>query len=342
LLTDACHSGAIFPSASSQAFNNRLQNLSASIFSLTASRDREKSLEGVRWGGGHGAFTYYVIQGLQGQADSDDNGEITADELQEYVRANVRRSTDQQQNPTSERGSFDPNMLLAYDPTRRRPPVPSDALRFGTLVIETNMDGVELLLDGKSQGIVNTGQPKQLPGITPGVHILQGTHIGYEPYGPEDAIVYPGQSTTIRVRITVVRRHKKAAADLFEKGWKLYRDGGKQNYLDAAELFERALQIDPNHSRAALYLARTYNALFDAEKANQLFRRSIEIDPDYLEARESYAGSLLDEGDFRTAIRELNAVVQRDLDDGIAHYMLCVAFTRIGADDKKIGWALSG
>jgi len=52
---------------------------------------------------------------------------VTADELAEYVRRNVREATNAQQNPTSERGSFDPNMLLAYCPTaprrapRRRP-----------------------------------------------------------------------------------------------------------------------------------------------------------------------------------------------------------------------------
>jgi uncharacterized caspase-like protein len=39
------------------------------MFSLTASRDRERSFESADWGGGHGIFTYYVVKGLEGAAD---------------------------------------------------------------------------------------------------------------------------------------------------------------------------------------------------------------------------------------------------------------------------------
>ena len=70
LLTDACHSGAINPEADVQTINRSLMNLNQSLFSLTASRDRERSFESPDWGGGHGIFTYYVIQGLEGSADA--------------------------------------------------------------------------------------------------------------------------------------------------------------------------------------------------------------------------------------------------------------------------------
>ncbi len=92
------------------------------MFSLTASRDRERSFESKEWGDGHGIFTYYVVKGLEGEADESGDGIVTADELAEYVRRNVREVTKGQQNPTSDRGSFDPNMILAYMPdwTARR------------------------------------------------------------------------------------------------------------------------------------------------------------------------------------------------------------------------------
>ena len=41
---------------------------------------------------------------------------MTADELAEYVHTNVRLATHMLQNPTSDRGSFDPNMVLAFNP----------------------------------------------------------------------------------------------------------------------------------------------------------------------------------------------------------------------------------
>src|SRR6185437_10424210 len=85
LLTDACHSGAITPETDPTQLNHLLLDLHQSIFSLTASRDREQSFESPDWGGGHGIFTYFVVRGLGGEADSNGDGVISADELAEYV-----------------------------------------------------------------------------------------------------------------------------------------------------------------------------------------------------------------------------------------------------------------
>ena len=69
--------------------------------------------------------------------------------------------------PLSERASFDPNMLLAYVAARRLPDAPP-APKFGTFIIEANMDGVEVFVDGQSAGVVSKGKPLRLPGLTPG------------------------------------------------------------------------------------------------------------------------------------------------------------------------------
>ena len=39
---------------------------------------------------GHGLFTYYFLRGIQGSADANGDGTITAGELENYVRSNVR------------------------------------------------------------------------------------------------------------------------------------------------------------------------------------------------------------------------------------------------------------
>lgn len=335
LLTDACHSGAILPASDAQTVNETLQTLNRSLFSLTASRDREKSYESTIWGGGHGAFTYYVMKGMEGEADSNGDGAVTADELAEYVHTNVRKDTKQLQNPTSERGSFDPKMILAYNRSRSRVG-PLDPPKFGRLIIETNMDGIEVFVDEKSVGVVDKSAPRQLPGISPGVHTIKGVHLGYEPDGPREETVYPGQDTTVTLRISIVRRKNKASIDLFDKGIELYTKGGQQNYVKAADDFEKALQLDAQYSAAALYLGSTYNALFDEQKADRYFRMAIEIDPDYLEARARYGGVLLDRGDLDGAIRQLTAVVQREPNRASAHYMLAVAYARKGGYDESI------
>lgn len=335
LLTDSCHSGAITPEADRAQVNKSLLDLNQSLFSLTASRDREQSFESPQWGGGHGIFTYYVIKGMEGEADTDGDGRVTADELSEYVHTNVRKDTSERQNPTSERGSFDPQMLLAYNPGRAKTAL-KPASHFGTLVIETNMDGVEVFVDNVSQGVVNKTAPLRLPGITPGQHTIQGVHLGYEPDGPRQENIYPGQDTTVSLKITIVRRKNRAATDLLDKGLALYNKGSKDNYQKAAEQFKQALAIDPTYSQAALDLARTYNSLFDEANADKYFRLAIQIDPDYTEAHASYGGMLLDRGDLDEAVRQLNAAVQKEKSNDMAWYLLSVALTRKEAFDQAV------
>jgi len=325
LLTDSCHSGAINPDADVQLINGTLGNLNKSLFSLTASRDRERSFESKDWGGGHGIFTYYVVKGLEGAADESGDGIVTADELAEYVHRNVREATGGRQNPTSDRGSFDTNMMLSYVPSNVKPGAPPPA-KFGTLVVEANMSDVEVFVDGKSVGVFTKGTPITLPGLVPGSHTIKGVKMGYEPDGPREETVYPGQETTVSIKILIAKRRSKAALDAVDEGLKYYSKGFAENYKKAATYFEEALQIDPTYSQAALYLGRTYNALFEEDKAEQYFRKAIEIDPDYVEAHSSFAGMLMDTGNTDEAVRQLNTAVQRDPNYGMSWYLLAEAY----------------
>jgi len=339
LLTDACHSGAITPEDDTAQVNHSLLNLNTSIFSLTASRDREQSFESSQWGGGHGIFTYYVIKGLEGEADTSGDGVVTADELAEYVHENVRLATHARQNPTSERGSFDPNMVLAYNPgtsAKCTGPTCAGTLRYGTFVIDSNMDDTEVWLDGKSLGIFKKGVPQRFPGITPGPHTLRGAHAGYAPDGPREMQIYPGQDTTVSIRILIARQRNHAAVEDFDQGLDRYNKGFESNYKEAAADFQKALAIDPQYSQAALYLGRAHHALYQDDDAIKAFQQALTIDPEYLEARLSYAAVLLDTGDLDEAIRQLDSVTKRDTTNGMAWYLQSQAYVRKGSYDQAV------
>ena len=324
LLTDACHSGAITPEDTAN-LNHTLGDLRKSLFSLTASRDRESSFESPDLEGGHGVFTYYVVKGLEGVADTSGDGIVTADELAEYVHSQVREATRGKQNPTSDRGTYDPDMLLAYVPANA-PPAKPPAPKYGTLVFEANMDGVEVFVDGKSVGVIQNNKPITVPGLPPGAHTVKGVKMGYEPDGPRQETVYPGQDSTVSIKILIARRHDKAALDLLDDGIKYYQKGYEQNYRKAAEYFEKALAADPTYSKAAFYLGLTYNALYDEQKAAEYYKKAIDIDPDYLEARANYGGMLLDTGNTDEAIRQFNVVLTRDPNHADALTMLAQAY----------------
>ena len=71
---------------------------------LTASSANELARE--RAALGHGFFTYYLLQGLDGQADEDGDGHIDVDEIYKFVSRSVIWETRGQQNPVKKAPSI--------------------------------------------------------------------------------------------------------------------------------------------------------------------------------------------------------------------------------------------
>jgi tetratricopeptide (TPR) repeat protein len=77
----------------------KLGEAQGEMLGLMAARPRELSEEGTQFGGGHGAFTYALIKGLEGFADHDDDRFVSAGELTDYVRDSVPKLTNNKEHP---------------------------------------------------------------------------------------------------------------------------------------------------------------------------------------------------------------------------------------------------
>lgn len=122
VMADTCHSGGLSQNTTrnieddSELLNQYFQYLSQSVggvASLTSAEAREVSREGKQWGGGHGVFTYFVLEGMRGKADANGDGIVTVGELFEYVRANVKQETGNLQHPAVGTSQYDRNLPLA-------------------------------------------------------------------------------------------------------------------------------------------------------------------------------------------------------------------------------------
>ncbi|HET6763596.1 MAG TPA: tetratricopeptide repeat protein, partial [Longimicrobiaceae bacterium] len=122
VITDACHSAGVGGQLATRDLGTNgindvfLQQLSASTGGLaifTASGANQQSLEDPRWGGGHGVFTHYLLEGLNGSADEDGDRIVSLSEMMEYARAKVRVDTRNQQIPTISQTAFDPYLPMA-------------------------------------------------------------------------------------------------------------------------------------------------------------------------------------------------------------------------------------
>lgn len=354
LLVDACRSGKVSRGLVEQdpgQVNADLGKLSNSFLTFVAAREQDRSYEDPKLGSGAGLFSYFVVRGLQGDADLNCDGFVTADELIEYVRTNVRQYAREHgvtQTPT-DYGDFDPKLVLAISDRCGSSITPND-VNSGELVVEGNMDGIDIYLDDQPVGSVSAGKPLKLSGIAGGIHTVTGVRKGYET-DTKQATVIPGQSRSVTIRIQYAREYKKQSMIYMQDGEKLlfnHRSSfnplavyapGQQNaktFQDAADLFQKSLKEDERNARAAydlgladLYLSKDADSL-------QMLKKAVTLDPTYIEAKTQYAGQLIESGDPDEAIRQLTDALRMDPKNDQALAYLSRAYYDKGVLDRSI------
>jgi hypothetical protein len=93
----------------SEAFIDRIAGGKGRVI-MTASGANEVSAEKDELQ--HGVFTYYLIEGLRGSADTDRDGVVTVDEAYNYVSKQVPAATAQEQHPVK-KGTVEGRLVLS-------------------------------------------------------------------------------------------------------------------------------------------------------------------------------------------------------------------------------------
>ena len=117
-ISDSCYSGASGGRTISvtgtranitDGFLERISSGRGKVI-ITASSANEVSVEKDDLQ--HGVFTYYLLEGLRGAADTDRDGTITVDEAYRYVSEKVPRATGQEQHPVK-KGTVEGSLVLS-------------------------------------------------------------------------------------------------------------------------------------------------------------------------------------------------------------------------------------
>lgn len=87
IVTDACHAGKLAGSAvnGAQAATSSMAEQFNSEIKILSCQSNEFSQEGEQWGEGRGVFSWYLIQGLMGMADVDQDLQVTIKELSRFL-----------------------------------------------------------------------------------------------------------------------------------------------------------------------------------------------------------------------------------------------------------------
>ena len=114
-IADACHSGSLLAMKSanvSSVLDNYYKTLSeanAGTALIMSSKSEETSLEssGLR----QGVFSHFLIRGLKGEADDNNDKVVTVDELYNFIAVKTREYTGNRQSPVI-KGDYDGNMTV--------------------------------------------------------------------------------------------------------------------------------------------------------------------------------------------------------------------------------------
>jgi len=129
VFADTCYSGAAggrtvkpgkrdFRALPSEGVERRLAGTGRVIMTAAAASEVAQEDEAL----GHGIFTHFLLEGLDGRADADADGAVTVSELHGYVSANVRKRTGGTQNPRMSRYGGDEIVIRIAEPNPTDPP----------------------------------------------------------------------------------------------------------------------------------------------------------------------------------------------------------------------------
>jgi tetratricopeptide (TPR) repeat protein len=97
-------------------------------------------------------------------------------------------------------------------------------------------------------------------------------------------------------------------------------------FEEAAELFRKSLQEDDRNARASYDLGLTLLYLSKNSESLEMLRKAVNLDPTYAEAKDQYAGELIESGDPDEAIRQLTDVLRVEPNNDLALSYLSRAY----------------
>jgi len=296
VFADVCHSNQIgtitselkLPAAVQEVFNGHVGEFGMMLATKTY------AFESALFGNGHGAFTYYLVDGWNGAA-APDSPTIEFEDLFNYVQRGVRRVTNQAQTP--EEQNPDPNLVVAagidqreklhLDPAAPLPQGVTAAFRGvktppGKATIAVGADETPLpqgvpqsFDDALAAGVLLADEPGGAAGYFQAArasappeqleNMRNRLRVALEDRGQETILRYleGNQIPQTKDDFLTGGKYFKAALDLapdsvFDEARMIFCQGRAlifdHAYGDARVLLERAIRLDPTHSYA-------YNAL---------------------------------------------------------------------------------
>ena len=202
LILDACHSGAgKAPGQMAQEWKQELET-GQGFLRLASCDTKQKSNEDDALG--HGVFTYYLAQALQGHGDLDADGRVGVDETYRYVAREVgrwARPHGLRQDPVMSGRVIGGQFTLGYAPrpVRHTPGCSSsESAQTAELYVQIHPPAADVRLDG---AVITLRDNRTIvfARVAVGRHILEISKTGYGRV--EKVVPVPASGTVGRVKL---------------------------------------------------------------------------------------------------------------------------------------------
>jgi tetratricopeptide (TPR) repeat protein len=303
VFVDVCHSNQIgtitsdlkLPAAVQEVFNGHQGEFGMMVAT------KSLAFESQLFGNGHGAFTYFLVDGWNGAA-APDSPKIEFEDLFDYVKRGVRKVTNQAQTPESQNPSpnlvvaagIDPASRLHLDPATALPPSATSAYR-----------GLQVS-PGKARiaaAATEERSARPLPRSFDDA-IAEGVLLRDEP-GSAIRFFEAGRASAAPEQLAEMGdRLRVALEDRGQETILRYLEGNqipqvKTDFVRGGEYFKEALKLAPDSvfDQARMLFCQGRAAIFDHgyAEARVLLERSIRLDPNRSYAYNALGISLLEQ-----------------------------------------------
>jgi Flp pilus assembly protein TadD len=321
------------------------------VFRLLASRADQLSYEDKRFGGGHGAFTWFLLEGLRGKAERDADGFVRMGELLDYLSEAVPKATQSLQHPRAA-GDIDTRLPLSVLPARAATTSENVAAPLRTVTLEVRgAPGLEVYLDNAFRGHVLPSGVLLIERLEPGDHDLSILSRSIDPITQKISLSAGktilnvkggGHNSTLvsPIKQALKARDARGAFDLYQKLIK-QSPGDPQRASIEMSLSGLLESIGQNAINAYVQPSGAMikrGMFYEAAEAYRLMKT---IQPNVsreTEAKHLFCDgrAMIEELRFEEAVRQLNKAVTLDPKAAYAHHALGLAYRGLQENDQAI------
>ena len=345
IYVDVCHAGKIGTILDKKNRINRVvENLGEAdgeIIGFMASEPREVSFEGPQFGGGHGAFTYFLLNALNGAADYGQEGTVILNDMIDYVENKVEEATYDRQHPRRF-GDFDRSVIMA------RLDQPGVSIQPWKGVDEENLmaaAGTPVAEQG-SRSLVAPAVPRRRRSGNLASDILMFQRAldtnRILPNDSENAFTILGslrrrlpkpqyleQSNALRVKLEIEGQQVLLR---YLQGEQVPQE--RENFLSGAAFFEQARVLTPESllldARSSFCLGRV--AIFDKDysRAVDYLERAARLDPTGAYSYNALGIARLEQSQYAQAIAAFQDAIQRAQRWAYPYHNLALSYVQTG------------